>query len=137
MQIGKYVVHGLGMEGRLIKDGVNERNVRLRESMIEKVVAWCATREKVRYEEVLKRGFGALPLGMENSALLNMEAHFYNPDNLPGLHEIGSMTETPTSFERTLVSAYELAIDGHRYVIAGVAAADYEDTNDSSFVPAT
>jgi hypothetical protein len=141
VRIGKYIVYGRGVECQQVKDGetVGE-TVRLRESTIDAVVAWCSGpgHEKMRYGDVLKKRFGSLPAGM-NAATLDMKVFFYNPDNLPGLHELGpnpfAMTEHGAiTTAPSLLNALELDIDGRRYVIAmdGFKDAAYEDVGGRS-----
>jgi hypothetical protein len=133
VRIGKYVVDSRGADLRFRKDGGAERTVRFRESTIDKVVTWCAAHGRMSYGDTLMKRFGSLPLGMENAAILSMEAFLYNPNNLPGLHEAGpnafTVTENGVTANACLVNVLELTIDDRRYVIAmsGFTEADYED----------
>jgi hypothetical protein len=125
VRIGKYIVYGTGVEGQRVKDG---ETVRLRESAIDAVVAWCSGHEKMRYGDVWKKRFGSLPMGMD-AAILDMKVFFYNPDNLPGLQELGPnpfvMTENGArATAPSLLNALELDIDGRRHVIAMDGFAD-------------
>lgn len=135
VQIGKYVVSGK-VEGQLVKDGVAGRTVRLTESAITKVVTWCSVHGQMPYRDVLIKRFGSVPKGMEDLPRLNMEVFLYNPDNLPGLHEIGTescvMTENGPSLAPCLANALELDIDGRFYVVAmhSFTEWDYEDVGD-------
>jgi hypothetical protein len=79
LQIGKYVVFGRGMEGRQVKKGEPEKEVRLTESAIERVVSWCSARAKIKYGDALVMRFGSVPLGMDNSPVLNVDVCLYNP----------------------------------------------------------
>ena len=138
VQIGKYVVNGY-VEVQIVKDGVAGRKVSFTEAAIEKVVEWCSAHGRMRYGDVLQKQFGSLPLGMDNAAMLDSEVFLYNPDNLPGLHEIGPNLITVTENDPTLaehgaclVNAWTLDIDGRRYVIAmrGFTEIDFEDVSD-------
>lgn len=138
VQIGKYIVSGK-VEAQIVKDGLPGRNVRFTEAAIGMVVAWCAERGPIRYGDVLQKQFGSLPAGMENTSMLNDEVFLYNPDNLPGLHEIGPNPllvkgNRPTFAAPCLVNAHTLDIDGKRYVIAmhGFMEDDFQDVSDSS-----
>lgn len=138
LQIGEYIVYGRGVEGQELVSGKETgRTIRITESTIAKVVSWCATNgTSMKYGDVLKKQFGLLPLGMENTAMLNREVFLYNPDNLPGIHEIGTTAINNTEQEPTLNSVFssslanviELVINGQLYVIAmnGFTNADYE-----------
>lgn len=139
VQIGKYVVYGKGVEGQVVKDGASQgRTVRIKESAIDKVVSWCSARGRMRYGDVLQKQFGSIPLGMENAPMLNIEVFLYNPDNLPGFHEIGpnpiTMRGDRPTLAPCLASAWTLDIDGQRYVIAtqGFTEADFEDVGNPS-----
>lgn len=138
VQIGKYVVYGKGFEGTLTKTGdTSGRSVRLKESTLDRVVQWCSTRGRVRYEAVLLMQFGMIPLGMENLSVLDLEVYVYNPDNLPGLHEMGknpvTMIGNRPSIAPSLATAFTLDISGQRYVIAGHGFT--EDDWEDAYVP--
>jgi len=130
LQIGKHIVHGRGVEGQFMKDGATV-NVRLTESAIDNVVAWCAAHGRLRYRDVLIRRFGSLPVGMEKAPNMDLEVYLYNPDDLPGLHELGpnpfiTTERGVTTSAPSLANALELQIDGNLYVIAHFKDADYE-----------
>jgi hypothetical protein len=136
VQIGKHVVYGKGFEGLLTKDGATSgRSVRLKESTIDRIVDWCSARGRIRYEEVLLKQFGHIPLGMEKLFDLNLEIYLYDPDNLPGFHELGANPLTIVgnrpSMAPTLATAWTLDINGQRYVIAGngFTEDDWEDAH--------
>ena len=133
VRIGKFIVSGK-VEVQIMRDGVAGRKVHLTEAAIEKVVSWCSAHGGMKYGDVLRKQFGSLPLGMEDAAMLNNEVFLYNPNNLPGLHEIGPtpitmMGDRPTLSAPCLANPYTLDIDGKRYVIAmdGFTDADFED----------
>jgi len=139
VQIGKYVVYGKGIEGQLMKNGASEViPFRLSESAIDKVVGWCSTHGQMRYGDVLQKQFGSIPLGMENSAILNMPVFLYNPDNLPGLHEIGQnpimMIGNRPTMAPCIANACTWDIDGQRYIVTmqGFTEDDYEDLSNPS-----
>lgn len=137
VRIGRFVVDGRGFEGEGVKDGVmTGKKVRITEAAIEKIVAWCSTQGPTPYGEMLKKRLGSIPLGMEDAPSLNREVFLYNPDNLPGLHEIGPSPFTVTAagaFTNTpsLVNAVELMIDGQLYVVAmsGFKEDDFEEVD--------
>jgi hypothetical protein len=118
------------VEGQFMKDGATV-NVRLTESAIDNVVAWCAAHGRLRYRDVLIRRFGSLPVGMEKAPNMDLEVYLYNPDDLPGLHELGpnpfiTTERGVTTSAPSLANALELQIDGNLYVIAHFKDADYE-----------
>jgi hypothetical protein len=136
VQIGKHVVYGKGFEGVLTKDrATSGRPVRLKESTIDRVIEWCSTRGRIRYEEVLLKQFGEVPLGMEKMEIINLEVYLYNPDGLPGLHEMGqnpiTMVGNRPTIAPSLATAWTLDINGQRYVIAGQGFTedDWEDAH--------
>ncbi|MGO9604612.1 MAG: DUF6602 domain-containing protein [Candidatus Binataceae bacterium] len=132
-RIGKYVVKD-GVEFQRAKHGAPKRKVRLTEAAIEKVVTWFSVHGGMPYRDVLKKQFGSLPQGMENMANLDSEVYLYNPDNLPGLHEIGQNPivmrgNAATLAAPTIANAHSLDIDGRHYVIAmdNFTDADFEE----------
>jgi hypothetical protein len=134
IRIGKYVIRGR-VEGQLIKDGkiIQGSNGTFSEAGIDKIVKWCSTRGQILYEDVLLKQFGSTPLGMDDSEMLKAQVFFYNPDNLPGLHEIDTssavMTETGVKFPPSLASCISFDIDNQRYVVAmnGFEASDFAE----------
>jgi hypothetical protein len=75
---------------------------------------------------------------MDDSEMVKAKVFFYNPDNLPGLHEIDTslavMTETGVRFPPSLASCISFDIDNERYVVAmhGFAESDFEEVPRSS-----
>jgi len=133
LQIGKYVVHGREIEGNRMNSDELGGKIRITESAIHKVVTWCSANGPMLYGDVMQKRFGSVPAGMENMPQLNMEVFLYNPDNLPGLHEVGPNPFTTIEKYPTMVpclaSAFEWTIDGKLYVIAsqGFTEIDYEN----------
>ena len=76
--------------------------------------------------------FGSIPLGMEESALLEEQVFLYDPTNLPGLHELGetavrdAISGGPTA---SVAFALNLFVDGRRYIIAthALAESDFDE----------
>jgi hypothetical protein len=131
-QIGKHVVSGL-REMQLAKDGALRR-VRFTAAAIEKVVVWCSSRGRMRYGDVLLKQLGTMPVGMDDSAMIKNEVFLYNPDNLPGIHELGPNPIVVTEMGATTVApclmhSFALLIDGQQYVLAmdSFTDADFED----------
>jgi hypothetical protein len=120
-RIGKYIVDGR-VEMELLKDGTRTP-ARILEKAIEKIVTWCKANGKTRWREILMKRLGALPMGMENAPNLNAEVYFYNPDNLPGLRELGENAFTfneqgmPMLSQPSLVMTMQLIIDGENYEV--------------------
>jgi hypothetical protein len=85
----------------------------------------------MRYDELIQKRFGAVPMGLERIAAIKV--FLYNPDDLPGLHEIGGpqfdMTDSgPIARRGSLLNIIEMTIDGENYAVAteGFTDADYE-----------
>ena len=121
-RIGKYLVSSRVEQLRFAKDDeAVQRRVRLTEAAINRVVEWCFSHGKMPYEDILRKQFGSLPLGMDDMRILQEEVFLYDPSNLPGLHEIGSnimtMTEHGPRLAPCLANALALDIDGQRYMI--------------------
>jgi hypothetical protein len=127
-QIGKYVVGGV-LEFEIEKDGEPERRVRFTAAAIEKIVVWCSAHGRMRLRDVLQKRLGSVPFSMDGS-MLDSEAFLYNPDNLPGRHELGPNTIMTAD---SLWRSHVLVIDGHHYTIAlsGFADADFEDAGET------
>jgi hypothetical protein len=124
LRIGKYVVRG-PFKGRWVKNGgaVSGMKAHLSEAALDKVVTWCAANGKMPYGDVFKKQFGSIPFGMENTLLIRSQVYLYNPDNLPGIHELGAdsvatMTPTGLVFPPCLANCLTVDIDENRYVIA-------------------
>jgi hypothetical protein len=136
VQIGRYIVSGRGFEGSLVKDGTSStRTARLKEATIDRIVDWCSARGTMRYEEVLLKQFGAVPLGMEKLPILDLQVFLYDPDNLPDLHQLSrniiTMVGNRPSLSPSLANAATLDINGQRYIIAfsGFTEDDWEDAH--------
>lgn len=115
-----------------VKDGQPPRKVRPTPTMIEKIVSWCRERGPMRYDELLQKRFGSVPVGMEKIAAYKV--FLYNPRNLPGLHEItGPPFEITESGARptqpSLAAMMEFTIDGDNYAVPYDAfdETDFED----------
>jgi hypothetical protein len=74
---------------------------------------------------------------VDDTAAVKREVFLYNPDNLPGLHEIGpnAIVRTDTggvTFAPSLGNAVELLIDNELYVIAtdSFREGDFEEVGD-------
>ena len=85
----------------------------------------------MRYDELLLKRFGAVPVGIEKIA--DRSVYLYNPDNLPGIHEVAGgafeMTENgPKLRQPCLANLLEILIDEKLYAVAidGFADGDYE-----------
>lgn len=131
IRIGKFVVSGWAATFK--KDSAGEGRFRLTEAAVERVVRWCSANGRMKYGEVLRRQYGPMLICEFSAATLNSQVYLYNPDNLPGLHEIGPdiITQTasgPTFGSPCLTNALTLDIDDERYVVAmsGFTEADFE-----------
>jgi hypothetical protein len=137
LKIGKYIVYGRGVEGQLIKNGVLGKPARITEAAIDRIIAWCSNRPPITYGEALIKRLGSLPLGMDDTAAVKRQVFLYNPDNLPGLHEIDPNSlkgteENGFTIIPSLLNALELLIDNQLYVIAtnSFKDGDYQEISD-------
>jgi len=133
VKIGRFSVFGRITEVQVAFDGKSPIPACLKESTLEKIVAWCAKTEKIRHSDLLKKQFGQLPLGVtENSTGMNALLFLYNPDNFPGLDELQANPPakeiTPTDHFSTLLNIMDVTIDGDLYALAtgSLNAADWE-----------
>ncbi len=88
-QLGNYVVRN---HDGIMQDGSDSLH-RLTLDFVDKVVQHCKKQGKTTHRELFIKQMGALPLGMEDD-YLNYEVYHYDPDGLPGMHEI----ESPIDF---------------------------------------
>lgn len=116
----------------LVKDGQPERKVRPSPVMIEKILSWCSAHAPMRYDELLLKRFGSVPV--EINKIAEHKVFLYNPDNLPGLHEIEGppfeITENGAKARQPcLANLLEFTIDGQNYAVAmdAFTDTDYED----------
>ncbi|AUT51929.1 DUF6602 domain-containing protein [Paraburkholderia caribensis] len=126
VRIGRFSVFGRAAEVQLTLDGKPPVPARLKESTLEKIVAWCAKTEKIKYSDILKKRVGVLPIGLtEGSAGMNTLVYLYNPDNFPGLDDLRANPPTdgngPADHFSTLLNVLELVIDGTPYVLAAAS----------------
>jgi hypothetical protein len=129
-RVGRFVVGGR-INFTRVTDGVA---VRPTEAALARIVDWCAAKGMIRYEEVLKKQFGELPLGLEGHRMLNRQVFLYDPDQLPGLHELDGTPFTTDEHGAhmtgpCLVPTQEFVIDGSFYVVcmASMSAEDFEE----------
>jgi uncharacterized protein DUF6602 len=127
-QIGKFVIGGL-VEFEIEKDGEPGCRVRFTAAAIEKIVKWSSAHGRMRLRDVLQKRMGWVPPGMDESTL-NSEAFLYNPDNLPGVHELGAKT---VMTKDSLWRSHVLVIDGYHYTIAlsGFTDSDFEHVGEA------
>lgn len=133
IRIGKYVIHGRGTEVTIMRDGQSIWS-HISEQALDRVVEWCTACGTMKYGEVLIKRIGNIPLGMEDSQRLGWDVFLYNPDDLPGLHELGenpiiNLDGRPISLRPCLVNAMELLINDSLYVIPfdSLSSEDYVD----------
>ncbi len=129
-RIGRFVIDG-SINFTRTPDG---KSVRPSEAAISKIVDWCAAKGPMRYEDVLIKQFGQLPVGLSDRRMLDREAFLYNPDDLPGLHELGSNPITVDEHGAhligpCLVPTHEVVIDGHLYALclSSLSEGDWEE----------
>ncbi|WP_176058266.1 DUF6602 domain-containing protein [Paraburkholderia sp. BCC1876] len=123
IKIGRFSVFGRVTEAKLMMDDKRLVSARLKESTLEKIVDWCSKTEKIKYSEILKKRFGALPGGVdENSTQMNTLVYLYNPDNLPGIDELRANPPTdgngPKDHFSTLLNVFDIVIDRVPYILA-------------------
>jgi hypothetical protein len=128
IRIGKFTVYGRGVEGTMIRDG-DEKTVHMNEAAIERVVSWCASRGRMSYGDTLMKRLGTLPLGMDGLPMLDRQVFLYNPDNLPGIHELDrnpfEVSEAGVTLAApSIVHAWELIIDDELYIVASQSFKD-------------
>lgn len=127
IKIGKYFV-----KGRIIENFYKgEENYRLKESFIEKLYI---SSKPIQYYEVLKKTYGTLPEGCEESDF-SYVVNFYDPDDLPTL-DINRISEyikkddnnTYQTVQKLKMPQYDIEINGETYIfpIAYVTDEDSE-----------
>lgn len=115
--------------GRFVIDGrfeflrpSDKAVVRPSEATIARIVDWCTAHRPIRYEDYLIKKFGTVPDGLSDRLILDRQVNLYNPDDLPGFHEIDDASfqvdeAGATLSQPSLVSAYEVIINGYLYAI--------------------
>lgn len=132
-QMGAYVVRN---HDRVQRTGTANDNAVYRFNLpfIEKLVGWCGTRGKVRQKDLFIRQLGTVPEGMDD-ALLEYEVYHYDPDQLPGLHEVKNpILRTSTGVHpngRLLMPSHWIEIDGEVYYFSWAYVSD----NDIEKIP--
>lgn len=128
-RIGRFVIDGR-FEFPRRSDNVA---VRLNEAAIARIIAWCSSQGPMRYEDYCIKRLGTVPYGLSNQQVLDRHIYLYNPDDLPGLHELGDTALHVDEYgarlnEPSLASAYEVVIDGHLYAfcLESFGPEDYE-----------
>jgi hypothetical protein len=130
-KVGNYIVRH---HDRLVDiRNPDDQSVRkLKLSFIEKVVNWCKARNKLTEREWLIRQFGVVPQGT-NAAALDSLVHAYDPDNLPGLHQVDNpIVKTASGGAEPripmLIPSQWIEVDGEVFYIPWVyvTQADYE-----------
>jgi hypothetical protein len=133
LRIGRFVVAGRGVEGTSARPESAGKRMQLTEATVERIVNWCASRGKMRYDETLKLRLGLIPQGMENTPRMAWQVYFYNPGNLPGLQELQVKAAEGGGVEAlspNLALSMELMIDNEIYVIAPLQGPDdYEQVD--------
>jgi hypothetical protein len=62
VKIGRFSVFGRAAEVQMVLDGEQTPVLaRLKESTLERIVAWCAGTEKIKYSDLLKKGSVSCP----------------------------------------------------------------------------
>ncbi|MGF6443624.1 DUF6602 domain-containing protein [Paraburkholderia youngii] len=126
VKIGRFSVFGRITEAELTIEGKPPVRARLKESTLEKIVAWCANTQKITQSDLLKKRFGALPAGLtEGSPSMGAPLYLYNPDNFPGVDELRAKPRTneeaPIDPLSTLLNVFDIVIDGEQYVLAAAS----------------
>ena len=119
IRVGKYILEGRAAEVTITTTG---KRARLKEVVLDQIVAWCQESGQISYGEVLIKRLGSLPLGTENWSSNKAMVFLFNPDNLPGLGELRGDPIIKMEFGftavRSLLNALEISINGDHYVIA-------------------
>lgn len=112
--VGSYVVKNHDGFQRQGEDGT----YRLTQAFIDKVVKHCKEQGKVSRKELLLKQVGQIPQGSDN-AFLNFEMYHYDPDNLPGMHEVENLIDFSNggavATEKMLMPAHWIEVDGEVY----------------------
>jgi len=87
IKMGSYIVKNHDRLSKRNPDGsIKDRKAyRLNLNCIHRIVTYCKDKGKIKYRDILLKQIGMIPVGMTNQ---DYECYFYDPENLPGLHEI-------------------------------------------------
>jgi hypothetical protein len=115
--LGRYSVKN---HDRWVSTSTNKK-MRLKESFVERIVTWCRERPKISRVEIMARQFGELPVGSEPSDYPG-DAYFYDPEHLPGTHQIenpwATQADQVTPLVRTQCPNWWIIVDGEHYTFA-------------------
>jgi len=113
-QMGKYVVKN---HNQISKHG-EERLCRLSLEFIDKMVIHCKTEGKIKHRDLFVKQMGDIPPGMDND-YLDDEVYHYNPDGLPGIHEVKNPIDfsdgRAVTTQRMLQPSHWIEVDGEIY----------------------
>ena len=125
-QIGSYIVRN---HDRFQKVGsTTDRCVyRLNLQFIEKVVSWCKNHGKISQKDLTLKQIGQVVAGMDESSS-RYEVYHYDPDNLPGLHEVSNAISVTSAGahinRRLLVPAQWVEIDNEVFYFSSAYVTD-------------
>ncbi|MGB3532771.1 MAG: DUF6602 domain-containing protein [Microcoleaceae cyanobacterium] len=91
-QMGKYLVRNHYRVSNLCQKD-DEPVYRLNLRFIDKIVQFCKRTGKIKMGDLFIKQSGSIPLGT-NEDYLNDEVYLYDPDNLPGIHEVANFFES-------------------------------------------
>lgn len=95
---------------------------------IDRIATYCKGKGKITQREILIKQTGQIPIGCSEN-FLNQLVYFYDPENLPGLHEVSDPFEKDESGNfinktRMLIPGYYIEIDGESYYFSGAYVQD-------------
>lgn len=129
-QIGPYLVRNHD-RGRRRGPAADKSVYRFNLQFIEKVVTWCKQRGKLSQKSLYLKQVGSVPVGVDD-AWLEHEVYHYDPEGLPGLHQIQNpITKTATGVYvngRLLLPAHWIEVDNELFFfpLAYVSESDTE-----------
>ncbi len=95
-------------------------NLRLKQTFIERIVAWCKDRPLLSEAEIVIKATGQLPVGTAEGDHVR-RIHFYDPEDLPGIHQVEkpfAVRADGTPTVKTQSPNWWLEVDGEMYWFA-------------------
>jgi len=86
-KVGDHFVKNHDRIPRSIKEKTENKVYALNERFINRIFDYCQKMGKKSYKEILLSEIGQLPVGISEKDL-SFECYYYDPENLPGMHEI-------------------------------------------------
>lgn len=138
INIGNYRELPIRVGNHLVRNHIFEKRgekvYALSENFINKVFTYCQKHSKKNLQEILTSSAGAIQPGFWAEEQLLSESYYYDPDNLPGMHEVNEPYKInedgrPVLTQRMKVPLIYVEIDEETYYFPTAYVRDNETEN--------